>query len=128
MTEVGLVFLGVILAACGGATLSLAMVTQRYALDLNVNDGNPKVPFIFGNTLPRNLVWFFGLVLYGAANGFYALALLYGPLSLLAGLVLVERIATLSFFLSIACILYSLRASFTSINCLPTSFLLYLPL
>ena len=100
MTEVGLVFLGVILAACGGATLSLAMVTQRYALDLNVNDGNPKVPFIFGNTLPRNLVWFFGLVLYGAANGFYALALLYGPLSLLAGLVLVERIATLSFFLS----------------------------
>jgi drug/metabolite transporter (DMT)-like permease len=77
--------LGVVLAACGGATLALAMVMQRYALDVNVNSGKPSVP-IFGVHVPRNIAWFLGLVLYGGANGFYAVALMHGPLSLLAGI------------------------------------------
>jgi drug/metabolite transporter (DMT)-like permease len=81
----GLLVLGIVLAACGGATLALAMATQRYALDVSVNRGKTTVP-LFGFFMPRNLVWFGGLVLYGGANGFYAVALLYGPLSLLAGI------------------------------------------
>jgi hypothetical protein len=43
-----------------------------------------QVP-LFGVPLPRHAVWFGGLVLYGGANGFYAMSLVYAPLSLLAG-------------------------------------------
>jgi len=43
-----------------------------------------QVPLL-GALLPRHAVWFGGLVLYGGANGFYAMSLLYAPLSLLAG-------------------------------------------
>jgi drug/metabolite transporter (DMT)-like permease len=77
--------LGITLALCGGATLALAMVTQRYALDPLAGGGDPKKIPLFGVMWSRHLVWFSGLVLYGGANGFYAMSLLYGPLSLLAG-------------------------------------------
>eukprot|EP00961_Rhodomonas_salina_P233699 3158269-Rhodomonas_salina.1 len=76
----GQVVLGIILALCGGASLALAMVTQRYALSYPAR----QVP-ILGCALPRNFVWFIGLVIYGIANGLYAVAQLFGPLSLLAG-------------------------------------------
>jgi len=72
--------LGIFLALCGASLLALAMVTQRYALSYATNN----VPF-FGLLLSRDIVWFVGLVIYGAANGFYAASLLHGPLSLLAG-------------------------------------------
>ncbi|KAJ1640629.1 hypothetical protein T492DRAFT_927230 [Pavlovales sp. CCMP2436] len=80
-----LIALGIVLAMLGGATLALAMVTQRYALAAHSSDADPlTVPFIAGRW-KRNYVWFVGLVLYGVANGIYAASLLYGPLSLLAG-------------------------------------------
>jgi hypothetical protein len=72
--------LGIFLALCGACLLALAMVTQRYALSYKSNE----VPFC-GLKLSRDAVWFAGLVIYGGANGFYAASLLYGPLSLLAG-------------------------------------------
>jgi hypothetical protein len=78
------VALGIILAVAGGASLALAMVTQRYALDQQNQTVPGKVP-LFGVQYNSTAVWFFGLILYGGANGLYAMALLYGPLSLLAG-------------------------------------------
>jgi hypothetical protein len=72
--------LGIFLATCGAATLALGMVTQRYALAYP----SEIVPMA-GLNLPRNGVWFIGLVIYGVANGLYAFSLLFGPLSLLAG-------------------------------------------
>lgn len=76
-----MLLLGIFLALFGAASLALAMVTQRYALAYSEDN----VPFC-GSTLPRNIVWFIGLVIYGIANGFYAFSLLFGPLSLLAGI------------------------------------------
>jgi len=77
--------LGIVLAACGGASLALAMVTQRYALDPSSGGGSEHSIPLFGMAMPRNAVWVLGLLIYGAANGFYAMSLLNGPLSLLAG-------------------------------------------
>ena len=65
--------LGIFLALAGAATLALSMVVQRYSLSFPDN----KVP-VLSYQLPSNVVWFFGLVLYGGANGFYAVALQYG--------------------------------------------------
>jgi len=76
--------LGIILAVSGGALLALAMVTQRYALDPRNQSVPGKVP-LFKVQYNSTGVWVFGLILYGGANGLYAMALLYGPLSLLAG-------------------------------------------
>jgi NADH:ubiquinone oxidoreductase subunit 6 (subunit J) len=59
-------------------------VVQRYALDPQ-NEIEPGKVSVFGSHYNRNVVWFGGLILYGGANGFYAMSLLYGPLSLLAG-------------------------------------------
>lgn len=59
--------------------LGASMVTQRYALSYH----SDRVP-LCGTHLPRNIVWFIGLVIYGVANGFYAISLMYGPLLLLA--------------------------------------------
>lgn len=73
--------LGIFLALSGACLLALAMVTQRYALSY-LGD---KIPFC-SVMLHKNTVWFCGLVLYGVANGLYASSLLYGPLSLLAGI------------------------------------------
>lgn len=73
------ILLGVILTVIGAANLALAMVLQRYGLSYP----EKRVPFM-GLKLPRLVVWFAGLVAYGTANGFYATALNFGPLSLLA--------------------------------------------
>lgn len=72
--------LGIVLMLCGASSVALSMVFQRYALSYPENTV-PVGPF----KLPRLLAWFIGLVIYGAANGFYAAALGFGPLSLLAG-------------------------------------------
>lgn len=72
--------IGLLLALCAAASLALAMVIQRYALACPTE----MVP-LCGFNFPRNIVWFVGLVTYGIANGFYAMSLLFGPLSLLAG-------------------------------------------
>lgn len=75
-----LVVLGIVLTLCGAGSIAISMVFQRYALsypDAKV----PVGPFM----LPRLVAWFIGLISYGAANGFYAAALNFGPLSLLAG-------------------------------------------
>jgi|AntAceMinimDraft_5_1070358.scaffolds.fasta_scaffold138648_2 hypothetical protein len=79
------VALGIALAVCGGVSLALAMVTQRYALDPSSGGGSLHSVPLLGFAAPRNAVWILGLFIYGAANGFYAFSLLYGPLSLLAG-------------------------------------------
>ena len=67
----GSVAFGIFLAATGGGTLALGMVIQRYALMQNG-------PIIFSKKknikFPRNFVWFLGLLLYGIANGFYAVS------------------------------------------------------
>jgi len=73
------VLLGVLLTVAGAATLALAMVLQRYALSYP----DKRVPFM-GLKWPRLLLWLVGLLTYAAANGFYAAALNFGPLSLLA--------------------------------------------
>jgi hypothetical protein len=120
MSEGGRLTLGIILALCAGATLSLSMVVQRYgeagfeahrppprppppcrashphihtvALSAELDDGVEadltkltKVSFIGGLKAPRVVVWVLGLVIYGAANGFYGAAQVYGPLSVMAG-------------------------------------------
>ena len=63
--------LGIVLATAGGASLALAMVTQRYALDptAGVCPDDPDKVLLFGWPLARNLVWLIGIVLYGGANG-----------------------------------------------------------
>lgn len=76
-------YIGIALALCGAASLSLAIIIQRYSLDQNSGGGGEKIP-LCGTALPRFSVWFIGLVIYGIANGFYAFSLSYGPLSLLA--------------------------------------------
>jgi uncharacterized membrane protein len=75
--------LGIFLALCAAAAMALAMVTQRYALSYRL--GVDEIPFI-GTTLPRNIVWTIGFVMYACANICYSISLLFGPLSLLAGI------------------------------------------
>ena len=53
-----------ILTFFGAMLLALSMVVQRYALSYP----EPQVP-ICGIKVRRSLAWFFGLVLYGTANG-----------------------------------------------------------
>ncbi|CAE8731968.1 unnamed protein product [Polarella glacialis] len=79
MGHQGLEWLGVALTLMGAASLALGMVLQRYALSFP----EERVP-LFGVRWPRLLVWFLGLVVYGVANAFYAMALPMGPFSLLA--------------------------------------------
>ena len=86
------VVLGIFLAFSGGACLALAMVVQRYALSY------PHPMVLIPKTkykVSKTAVWVIGLVLYGAANGLYALSLLYGPLSLLAGVLYTYTLYTL---------------------------------
>jgi len=71
---------GIILAAIGAALLALGMSVQRYAFTKE-----PPVPFL-GWQLPAFWVWLVGLLIYFAANGVYAVSLLFAPLSLLAGI------------------------------------------
>jgi len=71
---------GIILAGIGAALLALGMSVQRYAFTKD-----PPVPFL-GYKLPPFWVWLAGLLIYFAANGVYAVSLLFAPLSLLAGI------------------------------------------
>ena len=74
------VALGILLATCGAASLAFGMVIQRYALSQQSDHVH-----LCGVQLTKNTMWFMGLVVYGIANGFYAMSLLFGPLSVLAG-------------------------------------------
>ena len=74
-------FGGIILSLSAGTFIALSMVTQRYALAYE----SYRVP-VFCCRLPRPAVWFLGLIIYGAANGLYAAAVLLAPLSLVASL------------------------------------------
>ena len=60
---------GILLAFFAGAFIALSMVTQRYALAYETY----KVPMLC-LSLPRPVVWFLGLIIYGIANGLYAVA------------------------------------------------------
>jgi len=71
--------LSILLTLAGAAALSLSLVTQRFALSYP----EAYIPCC-GVRLPQNLVWFGGLVLYGAANGLKVVALQWGPLSVLS--------------------------------------------
>ena len=75
----GEITLGVVMTLGGAAVLAIAMVTQRYALTYPT----PRVPLL-GISLPRNGVWFIGLLLYGIANALKVLALPYGPWAVLS--------------------------------------------
>ena len=75
----GAFVLGVVLATAAAAALAMSMVVQRYALA----SGESHVP-LFGVPCRANVVWFLGLVGYGAANGLYVASLQYGPLALMA--------------------------------------------
>ena len=74
-----MLIVGALLALLSGACIASSMVLQRYALtypDYQVPLGCCK--------LRRPLVWMVGFVAYQAANGLFAAAALFGPLSLLA--------------------------------------------
>ena len=71
--------LGLLLTVAGAALLALSMVTQRYAL----GHPQPRIPCCVC-ALPRDLVWFFGLVVYAAANALKIVAQPYGPWSVLS--------------------------------------------
>jgi len=73
-------FLGVGLTLVGAAGLAFGMVVQRYALSTS----DRTVP-VCGYEVHRLLAWALGLVFYALANGFYAVAQLFAPLSLLSG-------------------------------------------
>ena len=75
----GAFVLGIVLATAAAAALAMSMVVQRYALA----SGESHVP-LFGVPCRANVVWFLGLVGYGAANGLYVASLQYGPLALMA--------------------------------------------
>lgn len=77
----GDVVLGMVLALAGAIGIAFSMVMQRWALSYPED----RVP-LCGLRLPRLVAWFIGILVYAAANGFYAAALNFGPLSLLAGI------------------------------------------
>jgi len=77
---IGMSFVGVGLTLVGAAGLAFGMVVQRYAL----STCNRTVP-VCGFEVHRLLAWALGLVLYALANGFYAVAQIFAPLSLLSG-------------------------------------------
>ena len=78
-TDAGSLFLGIILTAAGAAVLALSLVAQRYALSYP----GDRVPMC-GLHLHRDVAWFAGLLLYGAANGLKVVGLRYGALEVLA--------------------------------------------
>ena len=73
---------GVVFAILAAAGIAISMVTQRYALTYP----NPKIPLpLIRVKASRCCGWFIGLIMYGAANGLWAAALNFGPLSMLGG-------------------------------------------
>ena len=71
--------LAVLLTLAAASLLSLSLIVQRFALSYPAR----RMPVLCVQ-LPRDLVWFGGLILYGGANGLKVVALQYGPLSVLA--------------------------------------------
>lgn len=71
--------LGVAFTAGAAALLSLALITQRYALA-----HAERYVSVAGIRVNKHLLWFGGLILYGIANGMKVLALQWGPLSVLS--------------------------------------------
>lgn len=65
------VILSALLTAIAAAGIALSMVIQRYALSHTSRPGIDWMPLLCVR-LPRELVWFIGLVIYGAANGLQA--------------------------------------------------------
>lgn len=73
--------LAVLLTLGAAMLLSLSLILQRYAL----SHPNARIPVLCVN-VPRDALWFVGLVLYGGANGLKVVALQFGPLSVLASI------------------------------------------
>ena len=71
--------LAVVLTLAAAALLSLSLILQRFALSYP----SPRIR-VLCTPLPRELVWFGGLVLYGCSNGLKVFALQFGPLAALA--------------------------------------------
>lgn len=78
----GGVILGVVLTLLGAFTLALSMTFQRYGLGAPTR----RIPLFFGRgpRIHHELVWFFGLVLYGVANGLKVAAAPLAPWSILS--------------------------------------------
>ena len=78
----GGVILGVVLTLLGAFTLALSMTFQRYGLVAPTR----RIPLFFGRgpRIHHELVWFFGLVLYGVANGLKVAAAPLAPWSILS--------------------------------------------
>jgi hypothetical protein len=70
--------LSIVLTVAGSAVLAFSMTTQRYGL------AHPdQYISLFGCRWHRLLVYFMGLVLYGAANGLKVVGFSFGPFSVL---------------------------------------------
>lgn len=69
---------GVILTLCSCVAYSFGNNIQRYALL------QPEGSKIFFNLLNRNIAWFLGACIYFSANGIYAVALSFAPVSVLS--------------------------------------------
>jgi hypothetical protein len=78
----GAVLYGIIMTLLGALTLALSMALQRYGLAHKQR----LIPICFGRgpKLHREVVWFFGLILYGVANAFKVLAAPCAPWSILS--------------------------------------------
>ena len=73
--------LGLLLTLAGAILLALSMVTQRFAL--SHKDHRIRCCRFL---LPRDVVWFGGLVVYGAANALKIVAQPYAPFSVLSSI------------------------------------------
>ena len=69
---------GILMTTAGAALLALSMVVQRYAL----SHPSPRIRAC-GN-LPRDVVWFLGLVLYGGANALKIIAMGFGAWAIMS--------------------------------------------
>jgi len=70
---------GVGMTLAGAALLAFSMVMQRYALSYPAD----RIP-VFCLHLPKDIVWFSGLIIYGAANALKIIAQPFGPWSVLS--------------------------------------------
>ena len=84
--------ISIILTVAGAALLAFTMVVQRYGLAYP----KPRIPMC-GLKIPRLLVWFFGMVLYGPANGLKIAAWSLGPQSALGSIFSILLIFNLIF-------------------------------
>ena len=87
--------ISIILTVAGAALLAFTMVVQRFGLAYP----KPRIPMC-GLKIPRLLVWFFGMVLYGPANGLKIAAWSLGPQSALGSIFSILLIFNLIFAVS----------------------------